>query len=102
MRKGKETISQKVCVLCDYSFHKGNSSIVPEFQLTDILPSLEKLSSYYRYSGSLTTPGCDEAIIWTVFQESFSVSQQQVEKSDDFPINMILLGFTPHSSRQFN
>lgn len=99
--KVKKT-SQKLCALCDYSFHKGNTSIIPEFRLTDILPSLEKLSSYYRYSGSLTKPGCDEAIIWTVFQESFSISQQQVEKTDDFPINMRELGFILHSFRQFN
>ncbi|XP_053543771.1 carbonic anhydrase IV c isoform X2 [Ictalurus punctatus] len=58
--------------------YDGNTSIVPEFRMTDILPSLEKLSSYYRYSGSLTTPGCNEAILWTIFQESFTISQQQL------------------------
>ncbi|MCJ8740776.1 hypothetical protein PDJAM_G00062750 [Pangasius djambal] len=58
--------------------YNGNTSIVSDFRLTDILPSLEKLSSYYRYSGSLTTPGCDEGIVWTIFQESFSISQQQL------------------------
>ncbi|KAG7321440.1 hypothetical protein KOW79_015855 [Hemibagrus wyckioides] len=58
--------------------YNGNTSNVTEFQVTDILPSLEKLSSYYRYSGSLTTPGCDEGILWTVFQQPFSISQQQL------------------------
>ncbi|TSL04285.1 Carbonic anhydrase 4 [Bagarius yarrelli] len=58
--------------------YNGNTSIVPEFRLTDILPSLEKLSSYYRYSGSLTTPGCNEGIIWTVFKKSSFISQQQL------------------------
>lgn len=73
-------------------FTKGNTSVVREFQLTDILPSLEKLSNYYRYSGSLTTPTCDEAILWTVFQESFSISQQQVEKTNDFNIDNHIAG----------
>ncbi|KAK3524379.1 hypothetical protein QTP70_028011, partial [Hemibagrus guttatus] len=69
--------------------YNGNTSNVTEFRVTDILPSLENLASYYRYSGSLTTPGCDEGILWTVFQQPFSVSQQQVEKIDDFLINTI-------------
>ncbi|KAI5096667.1 carbonic anhydrase 4 [Silurus meridionalis] len=58
--------------------YNGNSTTLQNFRLTDILPPLEKLSSYYRYSGSLTVPGCDEAIIWTIFQEFFYISQQQL------------------------
>lgn len=33
---------------------------------------------YYRYSGSLTTPTCDEGVIWTVFTSTVPISQQQV------------------------
>ncbi|GAA6105624.1 carbonic anhydrase IV c [Tachysurus ichikawai] len=58
--------------------YNGNSSTVTEFRLTDILPSLDKLSSYYRYSGSLTTPSCYESILWTIFQQPFYISQQQL------------------------
>uniref|UniRef100_A0A8C9SLN3 Carbonic anhydrase n=1 Tax=Scleropages formosus TaxID=113540 RepID=A0A8C9SLN3_SCLFO len=36
------------------------------------------LSKFYRYNGSLTTPTCDEAVVWTVFQEPISVSKDLV------------------------
>ena len=37
--------------------------------------SLEK---FYRYSGSLTTPGCFESVTWTVFKDPVTISQDQV------------------------
>ncbi|KAI4878774.1 hypothetical protein NFI96_028775 [Prochilodus magdalenae] len=58
--------------------NNGSSSVITGFQLTDMLTSLGNFSSYYRYAGSLTTPGCNEAIIWTLFQQSIPVSQQQL------------------------
>ncbi|XP_072518412.1 carbonic anhydrase IV c [Salminus brasiliensis] len=58
--------------------YNGNSTEIPGFQLVDFLISLENFSSYYRYAGSLTTPGCNEAIIWTLFQQSIPVSQEQL------------------------
>lgn len=35
---------------------------------------------YFRYEGSLTTPNCGEAVIWTVFTESLHVHIDQVHK----------------------
>lgn len=35
-------------------------------------------SKYYRYNGSLTTPGCYESVIWTVFREKLPISYDQV------------------------
>ncbi|XP_062868224.1 carbonic anhydrase IV c, partial [Trichomycterus rosablanca] len=58
--------------------YNGNSRMIPEFRLTDMMTSIENLSSYYRYSGSLTTPSCDETVIWTVFQRSVPISHQQL------------------------
>uniref|UniRef100_A0A4W4EHT9 Carbonic anhydrase n=1 Tax=Electrophorus electricus TaxID=8005 RepID=A0A4W4EHT9_ELEEL len=63
-----------------------NISVIPEFRLTDILTSVEKLSSYYRYLGSLTTPGCFENIIWTIFHQSLPIGYQQMLFSTGKPM----------------
>lgn len=44
--------------------------------LMDFLP--DELGNFYRYSGSLTTPGCLEIVTWTVFDSSIAVSARQV------------------------
>lgn len=36
--------------------------------------------SYYRFSGSLTTPPCTEGVRWLVIKQPMTVSEQQVEK----------------------
>ncbi|CAM4670011.1 unnamed protein product [Leuciscus chuanchicus] len=56
--------------------HEGNSSEIEDFRLADIVPQANTLS-YYRYSGSLTTPGCDQSVVWTVFQQTLPISKYQ-------------------------
>lgn len=34
--------------------------------------------AYYTYLGSLTTPPCNECVIWIVFVEPVEVSHEQV------------------------
>ncbi|XP_042331827.1 carbonic anhydrase 4-like [Sceloporus undulatus] len=59
---------------------KGDSlKLDGEFSLGGLL-SMSDLSSYYRYYGSLTTPNCNEAVIWTVYSEPIEVSPQTLKK----------------------
>ncbi|XP_040566157.1 putative carbonic anhydrase 3 [Lepeophtheirus salmonis] len=65
---------------------KGLSSIknastetdIRGFPLYQLLPANEQ--SYYRYMGSLTTPLCNQIVIWTVYQVPVSISERQLEE----------------------
>ncbi|XP_067824022.1 carbonic anhydrase 4a [Heptranchias perlo] len=56
----------------------GNSTLLEPFSLKEMIPDQKKLKKYYRYGGSLTTPGCDEAVIWTIFEEPIALSRSQL------------------------
>lgn len=52
-------------------------SLTQALSLNDLLEGVDR-SQYYRYMGSLTTPKCFEAVVWTVFKESIKVSEDLV------------------------
>ncbi|KAK3919145.1 Carbonic anhydrase 1 [Frankliniella fusca] len=35
---------------------------------------------WWRYAGSLTTPGCDQGVVWTVFRDTLPVARDQVKE----------------------
>ncbi|NIH07137.1 carbonic anhydrase family protein [Providencia rettgeri] len=45
--------------------------------LTTLFP---KDKSYYRFSGSLTTPPCTEGVVWLVMKEPINASKEQIQK----------------------
>ncbi|GFG32085.1 hypothetical protein Cfor_06856 [Coptotermes formosanus] len=44
--------------------------------LQDLLP--HELNYFYHYAGSLTTPNCDESVVWTVLAQLVPVGEEQV------------------------
>lgn len=53
-------------------------NLASTFPLASLLPGASRLSRYYRYSGSLTTPGCQPAVVWTVFEDAVPIGRAQV------------------------
>ena len=43
-----------------------------------LVPPEDTLTRYFRYQGSLTTPRCDESVVWTLFETPVLLSRQQV------------------------
>lgn len=53
-----------------------DSTLKSPLRPEDLLP--KNTESFFRYEGSLTTPSCDEAVIWTVLAESIPFEMSQV------------------------
>ncbi|XP_038627773.1 receptor-type tyrosine-protein phosphatase gamma isoform X2 [Tachyglossus aculeatus] len=57
--------------------HHEKETFLDPFVLRDLLPT--SLGSYYRYTGSLTTPPCSEIVEWIVFRRPVPISFHQLE-----------------------
>ncbi|XP_075952856.1 receptor-type tyrosine-protein phosphatase gamma-like [Anarhichas minor] len=57
--------------------HHEKETVLEPFVLKDLLPSA--LGSYFRYTGSLTTPPCSKVVEWIIFSRPIFVSYKQLE-----------------------
>uniref|UniRef100_A0A8C4Z2R3 protein-tyrosine-phosphatase n=1 Tax=Gadus morhua TaxID=8049 RepID=A0A8C4Z2R3_GADMO len=57
--------------------HHEKETFLEPFVLKELLPA--SLGSYYRYTGSLTTPPCSKVVEWILFSRPVYVSYKQLE-----------------------
>lgn len=60
------------------NFTGSSLSNIRPFGLAPMLP-WTTLHKYFRYHGSLTIPGCQESVTWTLFKESVKISSEQMK-----------------------
>ncbi|KAJ8403843.1 hypothetical protein AAFF_G00347110 [Aldrovandia affinis] len=56
----------------------GSNTSLSGVSLDMLIPEHENMTTYYRYQGSLTTPGCTEAVVWTIFENTIPLSKEQL------------------------
>ncbi|KAM8828564.1 carbonic anhydrase 15 isoform 1-T1 [Spinachia spinachia] len=66
-------VSQKLSSVA----YKGQATKIKPFPLANLLPK-HNMSQYYRYSGSLTTPPCARAVVWTLYEVPIYISWTQL------------------------
>ncbi|KAK7919672.1 hypothetical protein WMY93_010956 [Mugilogobius chulae] len=56
----------------------NNVSLTDAISINDLIGDVD-LTKFYRYKGSLTTPMCNEAVLWTVFEEPIQVNAELLQ-----------------------
>ena len=56
----------------------GETTALMETKIIPYLLLPKDHTTYYHYDGSLTTPGCQETVMWYILTEKLSISEQQV------------------------
>lgn len=59
----------------------ANSTTLKGVSLERFTAPQETMTRYFRYYGSLTTPDCAEAVVWTLFEKAIPLSREQVGMS---------------------
>lgn len=61
-----------------YIKQPGSSTTLKGVSLEMLIPSQKNMTKYFRYDGSLTTPNCAEAVVWTLFENTIPLSRKQL------------------------
>ncbi|XP_040902738.1 carbonic anhydrase 4b [Toxotes jaculatrix] len=56
----------------------SNSTTLRGVSLDMFIPPQSNRTKYFRYDGSLTTPDCAEAVIWSLFENTIPLSRKQL------------------------
>ena len=73
----------------DVVYVEQEASIKPGFPLQNLFPG--DMKSTYSYSGSFTTPICQEAVQWFVLEDHVPISESQVMKCAEFSYSHFVL-----------
>ncbi|XP_042343307.1 carbonic anhydrase 4b [Plectropomus leopardus] len=61
-----------------YIRRPSDSTALKGVSLEMLIPPQKNLTKYFRYEGSLTTPNCAEAVVWSLFENTILLSRKQL------------------------
>lgn len=70
-------------------------NVTEQISIDDLLGNVDR-TAYYRYNGSLTTPLCHEAVVWTVFKESIKLDKELVCATLGYPTILLNIIYVKH------
>lgn len=70
---------------CPFPLSDTGMAINANFSILELIGNVD-LTKFYRYKGSLTTPTCNEAVVWTVFHEPIKVKKSLVSSIEWYSI----------------
>ncbi|KAF7705027.1 hypothetical protein HF521_020313 [Silurus meridionalis] len=65
-------------LLANITKEAASVDIKNQFTIDSLLQGVDR-TKYYRYRGSLTTPTCNENVVWTVFKDTIKVSKNLID-----------------------
>uniref|UniRef100_A0A0K0FAM6 Carbonic anhydrase n=1 Tax=Strongyloides venezuelensis TaxID=75913 RepID=A0A0K0FAM6_STRVS len=89
---------------------KDMNTTISHHRPRTLLP--KSVDSFYRYEGSLTTPGCNEAVVWTVLDNPIVINQEEMNalrrikavsnnNRPTQPLNGRKIFYRPHNIQSF-
>lgn len=71
------------------------AQLAARFSPGSLLPT--DTERWWRYAGSLTTPGCDQGVVWTVFRDTLPLARDQIKEFQQ----LLMHSAGPSSSAEF-